>query len=197
MNIHFVAQSFDYSFLTPDARRIDIADEHHDPLSGIINFHSFFDRIDGRGKREVLWLDSERVKKAFWDRDEFVEALRQSRDDVYVQASDYYSARIMFLNQQDHEAFVERLGTPRVGFSRTFDEGLHGEIRTFLRDQCAAVHDNDWIAVLDGDNHIYTFRDETVAGLVEIKFSFTERGDHSKPIPSLEKCREGVIPIAA
>ena len=197
MIIHFVAQDFDYNVLSMDAGRMDVMEENHDPLSGIINFHKYFDRIDGRGQREVLWLDSEKVKKAFWDRDEFIDALRESSDDVYVQASDYYSCRMMFLKKADHEKFVERLAERRGGFERRFHNSLHGEIVDFLKHQCGALHENDWTATLAGDDHIYLVRDETVAGMLEIKFAFTKQGDHSKPPPSLEECRQGVIPIAA
>jgi hypothetical protein len=200
MIIHFVAQDFDYNVLSMDARRMDVSEENHDPLSGIINFHRYFDRIDGRGEREVLWLDSEKVRKAFWDRDEFIDALRESSDDVYVQASDYYSAKLMFLRQADHEKFVARLAERRGGFERRFDNSLHGEVVDFLKNQCGALHENDWVvtrAQAPGGDDIYLVRDETVAGMLEIKFAFTKQGDHSKPPPSLEECRQGVVPIAA
>ncbi len=194
MIVHFVSEAFEYQTLVADARRIDIGDDIHDPLQGIRNFHSFFGRIDGRERMEPLRLDTDKVRKAFWDRDEFLATLHElCRHDVYVQASDYYSMRLSFVDNADHAAFEARCDEPKYGVDVRLDHKFHGEVKAFLDTLDVDRHEYD--CTLVGDDHIYRFREKTVSELVEIKFAFTKPGDHSKPIPSLEAAYAAVAHV--
>jgi hypothetical protein len=187
MIIHFVAEAFEYSTLSADAGRIDMVDECHDPMSGLGNFHELFSRIDGKPQLSTIRVDCENVKQAFWDREEFIAAIRElCEDDVYVQSSSWYSMKIGFVRAADKERFEQRLAERRGSYDCMFSNTLHAEIMTFLRDN--DVTEYEYRVVNGNDSNRYEMRDPTIAGLLRIKFVHTKQGDHSKPPVPLDQC---------
>ncbi len=195
MNIIFVSNGFDTSTLSFTADKLENFHEHQDPLSGVEHFHDFWNSIDELNIKPVkMSVSVAQFSDAFWDRNEFLAALRQEcREDVYVQALRYYTNALMFLSSEDAERFNARLAIPK------------GELLTFGDDLLPAM--NRWIAenglkgraqfILkqgasgpmttgnpNGRYFSVVFRDEVFSGLTKIKFTATRPEAH-EPAPPL------------
>lgn len=187
MIIHFVAQSFEYTTICSTPTRMDWSDETHDPLTGIANFHALFDRIEGRDDRvKPLHLDSSNIRKAFWDRNDFIVMLReQCRDDIYVQSSDYYSMAIGFLNAGDYSRVEAAMRIPRMCYETTYPLDQVGEIKAFLASN--GVHKNDYVEVKNdaAGPQIFQFREREIRDLVDISFKQARIGEYWKAPPPI------------
>lgn len=185
MNIHFIAMGHEFSLVHADKGRLDVSDETFDPMECITNFHSFFDRLDGLGRVEKLRIDTQNMRAAFWDRHEFLAMLREvCVEDVYIQSSDYYTLFVGFLSQQDRDSVEARMAIPRHHYSRTFDRDLEYVINDWLVREMD-VRRSDYVWEANDKNVTFHLRDETVSGLMEMKFSFTKKDDHLKPAVAL------------
>ncbi len=185
VNIHFIPMGHDFSLVHADKGRMDISEERFDPMECITNFHSFFGNLDGLGRVETLRIDVQTMRAAFWDRNEFLTMLREvCEDDVYIQCSDYYSMRLGFLTEQDRAAVETRIAIPRKSYSRTFTREFEYTIIDWLTREMD-VRRSDYVWASDATTVTFHLRDATVSGLMEIKFSFTEKDDHLKPAVAL------------
>lgn len=183
MNIIFAPRAFDYSYLVADSRRIDIGDETFNPLSGVSDFHTLFEEIDGKKCITSLAISKTRIKFAFWSRDEFIESLRAiCTDDVYIQSSDW-SMEMSFVNPGDLTAFDARLNTRKGGATFQVSNALEGFVRQYISDM--GVERHEYEMTRDGIDACYFFREKEVADLAVIKFAKTTLEDHLRPPPEI------------